>query len=36
MKESFPEKFVLVAIATVVTATLRSTYGIAALSLYTD
>ena len=36
MKESFPEKFVLVAITTVVTATLWSTYGIAALSLYTD
>ena len=36
MKESFPEKFVLVALVTVVTATLWSTYGIAALSLYTD
>ena len=36
MKESFPEKFVLVAIKTVVTATLWSTYRIAALSLYTD
>ena len=36
MKESFPEKFVLVAIKTVVTTTLWSTYRIAALSLYTD
>ena len=36
MKESFPEKFVLVAMITVVTATLQSTYGIAAPSLYTD
>ena len=36
MKESFLEKFVLVAIKNVVTSTLWSTYGIAALSLYTD
>ena len=36
MKESFPEKFVFMAFTTVVTATLWSTYGIAALSLYTD
>ena len=36
MKESFLEKFVLVAIKTVVTTTLWSTYAIAALSLYTD
>ena len=36
MKESFLEKFVLVAIKTVVTTTLWSTYGTAALSLYTD
>ena len=36
MKESFPEKFVFMALITVVTSTLRSTYGIAALSLYTD
>ena len=36
MKESFLEKFVLVAIKNVVTNTLWSTYGIAALSLYTD
>ena len=36
MKESFPEKFVFMAIITVVTVTLWSTYGIAALSLYTD
>ena len=36
MKESFPEKFVLVVFINVVTATLWSTYGIAALSLYTD
>ena len=35
-KEWFPEKFVFMAIVTVVTATLWSTYGIAALSLYTD
>ena len=35
-KEWFPEKFVFMAIITVVTATLWSTYGIAALSLYTD
>ena len=33
MKESFPEKFVLVAFITVVTATLQSTYGIAAPGL---
>ena len=36
MKESFPEKFVLMALVNVVTTTLRSTYGIAALSWYTD
>ena len=36
MKESFPEKFVFMVFITVVTATLWSTYGIAALSLYTD
>ena len=36
MKELFPEKFVFMAFMTVVTATLWSTYGIAALSLYTD
>ena len=36
MKESFPEKFVLVVFIAVVTVTLWSTYGIAALSLYTD
>ena len=36
MKESFLEKFVFMAIITVVTATLWSTFGIAALSLYTD
>ena len=35
-KESFLEKFVFMAIISVVTATLWSTYGIAALSLYTD
>ena len=35
-KEWFPEKFVFMAIITVVTATLWSTYGIAPLSLYTD
>ena len=35
-KEWFPEKFVFMAIITVVTATLWSTYGIAGLSLYTD
>ena len=35
-KEWFPEKFVFMAIITVVTATLWSTYRIAALSLYTD
>ena len=36
MKESFPEKFVLVDLVNAVTTTLWSTYGIAALSLYTD
>ena len=36
MKESLPEKFVFMAIITVVTATLWSTYRIAALSLYTN
>ena len=36
MKESFPEKFVLVDLVIAVTTTLWSTYGIAALSLYTD
>ena len=35
-KEWFPEKFVFMAIITVVTTTLWSTYGIAVLSLYTD
>ena len=36
MKESFPEKFVFMAMVNVVTTTLWSTYAIAALSLYTD
>ena len=36
MKESFPEKFAFMAFISVVTTTLWSTYGIAALSLYTD
>ena len=36
MKESFLEKFVLVDLVNAVTTTLWSTYGIAALSLYTD
>ena len=36
MKESSPEKFVLVDLLNVVTTTLWSTYGIAALSLYTN
>ena len=36
MKESFPEKFVVVDLVNAVTTTLWSTYGIAALSLYTD
>ena len=36
MKLSFPEKFVLVDLVIAVTTTLWSTYGIAALSLYTD
>ena len=35
-KESFPEKFVFMALMTVVTTKLWSTYGIASLSLYTD
>ena len=36
MKESFPEKFVFMAMVNVVTTTLWSTYAIAGLSLYTD
>ena len=36
MKESFPEKFVFMAMVNVVTTTLWSTYAIAGLSMYTD
>ena len=36
MKETFPEKFVFMAMVNVITTTLWSTYAIAALSLYTD